>query len=273
MADIEQIIELLGMRDQRARDALDVAPLHLGTPMELVGDRMIVGDVHLPTTRFGYAELVGLVAAKHMKRPRHLLIAGDLFNFDRFSSFSAVVQAPSWETERAAAKRLFSLWFETFDKIEMFAGNHERRLQKWLAGEMGEETFAGLIYGNPDKFRLSNYGWCTVKSGGVSWRVTHPKNYSVNQLVTADTLANKYQSHIISFHEHHLSAGWDRYKHYMVVNGGSLADESQIPYMTLDDNKASRSAAGFVMLKNGTPYVFGEPPYTDWSAWKINLES
>jgi Calcineurin-like phosphoesterase len=273
MPDIEQLIDLLGLHDKTTAAGLGrpEQAVHLGTPWDLVGDRMIVGDVHLPTTRYGIAELVSQVARKHLKRPRKLLIAGDLFNFDRFSSFPLVVVPPTWEDELRAAKALFKLWFETFDVIEMMLGNHERRLQKALAGELGEESFQTLIYANPEKFQLTNYGWCNLRSGGVQWRVTHPKNFSINQLVTADTLASKYQSNIISFHEHHLSIGWDRYKNFVVVNGGSLSDETQIPYMTLDDNKASRSAAGFVMLKNGTPYIFGEPPITDWGAWKIKL--
>ena len=273
MPDIAELIELLGLHDKQVAHELGrpEEEVHLGTPFELVGDRMIIGDVHLPTTRYGIADLVARVAQKHLKRPRILTIAGDLFNFDRFSPFSAVIQAPSWECELLAAKALIKRWLETFDQIEMISGNHDRRLQKVLAGEMSEETFSGLIYGNSDKFRLSNYGWCTIRSGGVSWRVTHPKNYSINQLVTADTLASKFQSNIISFHEHHLSMGWDRYKNFIIVNGGSLADERQIPYMTLDDNKASRSAPGFVMLKNGTPYLFGEPPFTDYSHWKITM--
>lgn len=248
-----------------------IPAIDLGQPFTLTGDWMIIGDVHVPTTRYGFADLVNRVAEKHLKKPRRLLIAGDLFNMDSYSSYEAICQQPSWSDEQRTARALFAKWFEVFGEIRLLLGNHERRLQKWLAGNLSEEDMAGLIYANPKRFRMSNYGWCTVTSGGVEWRVTHPKNYSVNQLNVAETVAWKHQTNVISFHEHHLGIGWDRFKRFVIVNGGSLIDSSKVPYKVFDDNKSPEFTAGFVMLKNGTPYLFGEPPFTDWSAWKIKL--
>jgi len=267
---IDDAIELLNLRDVRIAEELQLAQVEIGIPWELSGDWMIVGDVHVPTTRYGFASLISEVAKKHLKRPRKLLIAGDMFNMDSYSAYAAVVSQPSWKQEQAAAKTLIKLWLETFDEVRLILGNHERRLQKWLQGEFSEEDFRGLIYSNT-KFLLSNFGWCTIRSNGTVWRVTHPKNYSVNQLNVAETIAWKYHANVISFHEHHLSLGWDRFKRFVIVNGGSLIDPSKVPYKLLDDNKSAEFAPGFVMLRNGTPYIFGQPPITDWGAWKIDL--
>lgn len=268
---IEDVIELLELKDIQVTEELGLSQIEIGLPWMLSGDWMVVGDVHVPTTRYGFADLLAEVAQLHLQPPRKLLIAGDMFNMDSFSNYAAVVSQPSWAEEQKAARTLLTHWLETFDEIRLILGNHERRLQKWLAGQFSEEDFRGLIYSNP-KFQLSNFGWCAINSGGVPWRVTHPKNYSVNQLNVAETISWKHQANVISFHEHHLSVGWDRFKRFVIVNGGSLIDP-RVPYKYLDDNKAAEFAPGFVMLKNGTPYLFGNPPFTDWGAWKIDLTS
>jgi hypothetical protein len=85
--------------------------------------------------------------------------------------------------------------------------------------------------------------------------------------VVASDLAQKYQQHIIGFHEHHLGMGWDRYKRYVVISGGCLVDVSKLAYVNLDDNRAAGMINGFVMLRNGTPYLFGPEPFTDWDRW------
>lgn len=69
--------------------------VRLGAPFALKGDAMIVGDVHVPTTDYQLARMVGTIAEKHMTAPRKLIIAGDMFNFDSFSLYAPVVRAPS----------------------------------------------------------------------------------------------------------------------------------------------------------------------------------
>lgn len=119
-----------------------------------------------------------------------------------------------------------------------------------------------------DKVTTSNFGYCLVKTTAGTYRITHPRNYGINQLTVADTMAQKHQQHIISFHEHHLSLGWDRYGKYVIVNGGCMVDPDKLAYVSLDDSKSASMKQGFVMLKNGTPYLFGEAPFTDWDRWK-----
>jgi len=245
----------------------DLVEWSLGTPWRLEGDWMIIGDVHVPYTDYEFSQLVALVARKNMSKPRRLLIAGDFFNMDTFSNYIHLVNIPTWKEERDAAKTLLHEWLETFDEIRMLMGNHDRRLQKFVNGEFDETDILSLVISNPDMVKMSGYGYCTIDTPGGVYRVTHPKNYSINQLVVADQLALKFGQHIISFHEHHLSAGYDRYKRYMVVNGGCLVDPDKLAYVKLDDSKSAGMAAGFVMLRNGAPQLFGKSPFTDWQHW------
>src|SRR4030042_3054365 len=77
-----------------------------GAPWILKGDWIVLGDVHLPMTDLEFAMLPALIAEKHLTKPRNLLIAGDLFNMDRFSSYSQVTNLPSWQVARGAAGKV-----------------------------------------------------------------------------------------------------------------------------------------------------------------------
>ncbi len=234
--------------------------VQLGSPLHLRGDFVVVGDVHVPCTDYGFAGMVLVVAKKHgIKR---LIIAGDMFNMDTFGFYDAVVNQPSWKDERDAARVLFRDWLEWFDEIYVLMGNHDRRLQKWTAGQLDESDIFGMITSS-DKVRVSNYGYLTVDT----WRITHPKNYSIDFLKVADTLASKYQSNILSFHEHHLGITRDRYNNYTIANGGCLVDPAKLAYVALDDSKSAGMVQGFAMLRNGYVTVFGKSEFTDWSEY------
>lgn len=242
-------------------------PFHVAyeiKPLQLSGDYMIVGDVHVPTTDYRLAQLVARVGKKHLTNPR-LIIGGDFFNFDAFSNYPAVVPSYSWREERKAAECLLSEWLETFTDIVIIMGNHDRRIQRWSMGALEESDIFGMVVSSP-KVKVSNVGWLTVTTSQGVYRVTHARNYSVNRLTVADQLAQKFQQNIIQFHEHHLGLSFDKFGRWLIVNGGGLFDPSQMVYARLDDNKSPAMVPGFVMLKNGVPHLFGDR-LTDWAEW------
>jgi Calcineurin-like phosphoesterase len=236
--------------------------IHLPTPLELAGDFLIVGDVHVPATDWNFAQLVGRVA-EHTGINR-LIIAGDFFNFDLWSRYDHVIAPPTWKQERDAARVLIGDWLETFAEIYTISGNHDQRIAKWSAAEFDEVDTWGMV-ATSGKLTHSNCGYCTVQSGGQTWRVTHPASYRRGRLSVANELANKYQVNVISFHEHHLGKTFDEYGHYVVVNGGMLADTEKMAYVTLNDTVSAKMVKGFVALQNGCATVYGERPFTDWS--------
>jgi VCBS repeat-containing protein len=239
--------------------------VNLGTPLVLSGDFMIIGDIHVPTTDYDFAGLVSRVAVKN--NIKRLVIGGDTFNMDAFSLYDTIVAQPTFVQERDAARILFKNWLEWFDEIYIIMGNHDRRLQRWTAGQLDEKDIFGMITTN-EKVRISNYGYLTINTKAqYPWRVTHSKNYSVNQLTVANELANKFQCNIISHHEHHLAIGWDRWKRFVLVNNGGLFDQSQLAYVILDDGKLPGMTNGFTMLKNGCASLFGKYPFSDWSSY------
>jgi predicted phosphodiesterase len=234
----------------------------LGTPFSLEGDFLIVGDVHVPATDWGFAQMVSRLADK--SKINRLIIAGDFFTMDSFSQYAATVPPVTWAQERDAARVLLLDWLETFAEIYTLQGNHDRRLTKWAQGELSESDIYGMAVANP-KLHHSKFGYCEVKSAGIPWRITHPANYGRNQLTLLSDLANKYQSNIIGLHEHHTAIGWDVYKRFVICNCGMLADEKKMAYVSLDDNRTAGMAKSFVMLQGGVATPLGLYPFTDWS--------
>ena len=239
----------------------------LKAPLTLQGDWLITGDVHVPATDYDFAQLVGVVGKKHMKKGnRNLLIAGDLFNADAFSRYINVVAPPAWAQERDAARLLVSQWLTVFDKVVFIMGNHDRRIQMITAGAFDETDIFGMITSSP-KAVSSVYGWCTIETPTGTWRVTHPKNYGINQLSVAEALAQKHQCHVITHHEHHAAIGHDRYKRWVLVNNGALVDDKKLAYVQLDDSKSAGMAKAFTLLKDGHPHLLADSPMTDWTRW------
>ena len=236
-----------------------------GKPLNIEINAVVIGDIHVPATDYDFSMLPGAIANKYLpKGKRYLIIAGDLFNFEVASYYAKQIEQPTLDDEINAAEHLFDVWLKEFDRIIFLMGNHDRRISKILQGQVHAKHLMRWLT-KSKRVISSDYGWCVIKSGGKEWRITHSRNYSINQLTVADVLAQKYQMNIISHHEHHLAKGWDRFGRYVIINNGGLFDQEKFAYVCLDDSKHASMKKGFTLLKDGVATVFGEAPYTDWS--------
>lgn len=237
----------------------------LGKPWRFEGDAIIAGDIHLNTTKMDLFERLLQIAKEHLKPPRRFVIAGDLFNADAFSSYPAITPYPSFPKELRAGRHFIDMALQVMGEINVILGNHDRRIQKSTANAIAPEDLMRIISHDP-RVKVSQWGHCVLTTVRGDYRITHGSEYSVNQLTVADQLAQKYGQHIISWHEHHTAVGLDRFKKYIIVNGGGLFDSDSMAYTQLDDNKKPRMANGFVLVKRGYPHVFNDL-WTDWSMW------
>lgn len=234
-----------------------------GKPLSIIGNAIVAGDIHVPTTNFEFAKRIRSVAK--FWGIKTLIIAGDTYNFDLFSKYPKISSTISWAQEREAGKLLFKMFTDWFDVIYIVMGNHDRRMIKWADGHLDETDIFGLITTSPKVF-TSNFGYCTVKSGGESWLVTHSTEYSVNQLTVADQLAQKYKMNVITHHEHHVAKGRDRYKSFTIINNGGLFAQEKMAYVNLDTSKKPNMANGFTALVNGCGHLYTPyPSFTDWT--------
>jgi hypothetical protein len=242
--------------------------IDLGKPLELNGDAVVVGDLHLPTLDYEFAIRAGDVAKKQLPEGhRRLIIGGDCFNMEPFSTYPRVTRLTGWHEERDAARIIFAEWLKVFDEIYVIMGNHDRRMQKWSGGELDETDIFGMVLSNP-RLTVSNWGWLTMQTKTGLWRITHSSEYSINAGTVGSELAHKFQMHIISHHQHHANAGLDRYKRYATIDNGCMADFSQFAYVQLDDNKKANMTNAFTLLKDGVGHLLWKhPALTDWGFW------
>lgn len=241
----------------------------LGKPLSLDGDWVVISDVQAPTTDLDMARLVVPVAELH--GIRQLLINGDLLNLDWASTYPVLVQLPTASQELKAAAALLADWLFYFDRIVYLPGNHEDRFLKLHTGQMDMDHLMNLIAAS-DKLTVSNFDHCTIDTPNGRWFVCHGTDYSVNQLWQANWYAQKYQAHVIMGHQHHLAIGYDRYKHYILVDNGGLFDVDKMAYVKMRASKKAGMQTGFTALVDGFPHVYGPSPFTDWGRVFDELE-
>lgn len=227
-------------------------------------DFMVIGDVQLPTTNYDFATLPALIAGKHIKGRRRLIIGGDFYNMDAYSEYKKIVPLPTFREEQEAARNLLALYATVFEEIYMICGNHERRRLARLEGEEDiQDVITAAFPGGHVKATVNDM--CTVNTIKGKYTVIHGANYSKKALAVADELAQKHQSHIISHHEHHAAIGMDRFDRYFIVNNGGLFDQKKMAYTQIVSNTMANMSNGFTMVKGGYPYLFGN--WTNWSEW------
>ena len=242
----------------------DIAP-----EMELSGDWMVIGDVHVPCTDYGFAQLVTAIAEKHLPNCQGLIVAGDLLNADAYSKYSSLISLPSFNTEIQAAKHLVELWLETFPRVVWLMGNHDARFLTHDNGQITADMLKDIITHN-GRVELSIWDRCFVNTDNGRWVVAHGASYSRNQLNNPAEYALQFQCNVISHHEHHFGLGMDKYRRYTVVNNGGLFDPKKMLYARLKTTNKPAMAQGFVMLRGGYPYLFGSDGFTDWDMWLID---
>lgn len=227
-------------------------------------DFMVIGDVQLPTTDYDFAMLPAMIARKYLKKPRKLIIAGDLYNGDAWSKYPNVIPTPTWNMEKESARNLLTIYAQTFDEMWMLSGNHERRKLEHDHGQEDlQDTLAAALPGGHVKATVLDK--CTVLTSNGKYTILHGDNYSKKALNNADEWAQKYQSHVISHHEHHAAIGMDRFDRYYIINNGGLFDQKKMAYVQLKTNTCANMSQGFTMVRDGFPYLFSD--FTDWKRW------
>ena len=158
---------------------------------------------------------------------------------------------------------MLKLWSLTFDEIWMVSGNHDRRLIKKLNGQVEIQDIMNMTV--TDKVKATIRDRCQVQTSQGLYTVLHGSSYRKLSLSAANQYAQKFQSHIISHHEHHAALGMDEYDRYIIINNGGLFDIEKLSYVQLETKTMTSMSQAFTMVRGGYPYLFGK--WTDWSRW------
>lgn len=244
----------------------------LGAPWQFDFDDCVVfADVQIPHTRDEWVDLVCEVGKRHLPAgQRKAIIAGDLLNMDAFSGYDPETNLPSLGQEVAAARQFWRDILNVYDEVWWFWGNHEYRATRKTRAQIEPFLLAELVLGkmNDDsRVHVSHWGYAYLDTSMDNWLLAHGKNYSVQTLNVAEWLSWKYQRNVVSFHEHHLGRGYDRFGNFQIINGGGLFNYDDMPYAQIHASKSPAMVNGFVLFKDGYPHVLGPEGFTRWSDW------
>jgi len=220
-------------------------------PLVVEGDALILSDMHCPFHDADWAERCMRLAVRW---DVHIVgLPGDLIDMAAFSSFAKRDDVTFKEEVRATEAMLQSL-AEHFDTIIYAPGNHEHRITRKV-DYMGDiATFADMWI-KSEKVRLVEHHLFMIVSGGERFRITHPKNASIQATAVPRKLCAKYNSNVISGHGHLVGMTRDDSGRFWAIDCGVMADPRRIDYLQLEDSTRPMVGQGCVIIKSGVPVL------------------
>lgn len=229
----------------------------------LTGDWMVCADLHLPFVDVGLAGQ--MVQTAQRRKVRNLIVVGDIFYNQALGPFAAVVPEPDEETTCALASAVMGEWLEWFKDVRMLCGNHDLRLAKQLSGALRARDVLAALHsrlGADERVQWSILGYTTIDTPAGEWRVTHPRNYSINALFVAARLATRCRTHIITAHEHRTAIGFDPSGQSIIVNVGCMADPAKLAYVMLTDTTRPVMTQSYAAIVDGRVTLYS--PHAAW---------
>jgi len=162
-----------------------------------------------------------------------------------------------WHIARKELRKLV----DCFDDLVWTIGNHEGRVLRQVQSPIFPEDLKRMFLGDEAKVRIAPYYYAIVKSGGVEWRVIHPKS---SAKYDSRHYASKFLTNIAMAHSHQWVMQKDRSGKYWGIEIGAMVDERRLPYVSQRDAKHDAHLLGALIIRNGKPWLLGED--SDWEA-------
>lgn len=223
----------------------------IGAPETAEGDALVLADVHAPFHDGPWINR--LMDLAHRWGIGQCVIAGDLWDAATFCAWGHRADL-TFKAEVQATKQLLGALAESFAAILVVLGNHEIRLERAAGWQAEFATFAEGWLGS-SKVTLSRHHWCFVRSGGETYRVTHPRNASVHATVVPKRLCAKFRSHVIGGHGHMVGMARDDSGQYWAIDSGICADPARLDYAVMEDTTRPVMQQGAVILRGGVPVL------------------
>lgn len=228
-------------------------------PLTRTGNVMVTADYHIPLHDSDMINTMINCARKN--DIKSLIIAGDFWNMDSFSSYLPHQPEASWEIERYEGNYIMKTLLKTFDEVDFIWGNHDFRLSrvtgfkhsfqdcmKWALNALTEEEMSKVRFSDLD------YMFYNCEVTGRTFRVCHPQNFSKVPLTVPRNLAVKYGTGIISAHSHHCSMGAAANGKDLIMEAGGFFDKERTEYIQRTTSH-HEWVQGFIMFKDGKPEV------------------
>jgi len=223
-------------------------------------DYAVSADYHSPYYSHAYINRM-LCVCRVLGITKHV-IGGDLVDCD-FAKFFYSDETSTLDKEIKHTDPLFKA-LNYFDINYLIHGNHENRINRSTDGKVQARHILKL-YGEEiwkNKFQYSTYDKLNI---GADWMVVHPKSYSQIGGNVAVRLAEKFNRNVLNAHGHFVALRWDRSGEHMGIDLGGMFDTTKTEYINKKTTTHPFWNNGFVIIKNGKPYLFNES--TDWDWW------
>lgn len=227
---------------------------------------LVLSDVEAPFHDAEWCSDVVLLAKEW--GIENVLLSGDFLHFSSLSKFTKPMMSTAGNgydfaedamvevsDEVEAAAGFSDVLLRNFERIVMILGNHEKRLTKRLAVATRVNILRQLLgYRFEKRFEIYPYYQCVVESSTGTWRISHPKNYSVVPVRVATRLADKYRCNYVAGHGHDWGEATSVSGYYAAACG-CCVDPERLAYTMLQDNLGPMMQQGAFILRGGMPVL------------------
>lgn len=222
-------------------------PIYNKAP-KLTGDALVMADCHVP---FHDAAWCNRVITRGLKAGiKTLILAGDFIDWAAFGIYGRKDDVSAGD-EIAAARQFFKA-LQDFESVVVILGNHEMRLVRQLNYKLASEDLTPMFASHPGLI-VTDYHWCTLRSGGQTWRISHPKNAHMVPCSVARKLAVKHNCHVAIGHDHVCGKIKTEDAHHWAISTGVCLMPAKVDYISLVDSTRWQVAQGALIIRSGYP--------------------
>lgn len=229
------------------------------------GEGILLSDIHIPYHRTDV--ILGACKLADTLGIRRLFILGDFLDGSAVSSFLDRGATTKVVDEILATGKVLSALREIFDEIILIQGNHDHRLEKFIAslrGGPGGRTAFDMLAAALDVDRDSTPGELArdylarfLEADGVElhelsecvlndfWYLYHPGGSSINPPTFERAIANKKLMGVIGGHSHLWGLGFHQSASFPVWNMGHACKHEEFRYPKQKISKYPNSVPGY----------------------------
>jgi hypothetical protein len=231
------------------------SPFVLDKAVALDAERaLLLFDIHAPLHDAAWINRVINLALKW--NVDTVGIGGDLVDFSSISYWGRCIGI-ELRDELDAGQAVMKTLAACFRRKVLAGGNHEHRMVKALKGALRMQDVLDEFVASPC-VTTTNKTWFELRSGGHSFRVCHPGNYSRNPTWVASRLASKYRCSVIGGHDHLWGQTRDVSNGWWAIDAGCCLDPQRVTYLEDQMTTFPQPVQGAVIVIDGTPILLGE---------------
>ena len=224
----------------------------------------IMSDLHLPLASENWIKH-SIECAKALDS-EVLILNGDVMDLNQISRHMGSYYRRKQELgdDFDACEYFLKLICPAFRKVYWLSGNHcIERLIKLFRGEVGASRLLQMV-GSYDNLKITSRSYLDVNK---NVRICHPRQYSRNRSVLAQKLAQRWQMHIVTGHQHHAAKAVSPDGKWQAVDVPAMCQPDIQDYVRNELNDYPEPLQGFGVVSGEYIEVFTK--FTNWDLFGL----